>query len=32
MRNDAKGGYYHSWYGDVVISKDKYIKTFERDL
>lgn len=32
MRNDAKGGYYHSWYGDIVISKDKYIKTFERDL
>lgn len=32
MRNDTKGGYFHSWYGDIVISKDKYIKNFERDL
>lgn len=32
MRNDAKGGYYHSWYGDIVISKDKYIENFTRDL
>lgn len=32
MRNDAKGGYYHSWSGDIVISKDKYLKNFTRDL
>ena len=32
MRNDNKGGYYHSWYGDIVISKDKYIENFTRDL
>ena len=32
MRNDTKGGYYHSWYGDIVISKDKYIENFTRDL
>jgi hypothetical protein len=32
MRNDTKGGYYHSWYGDIVISKDKYMENFTRDL
>lgn len=32
MRNNTKGGYYHSWYGDIVISKDKYMENFTRDL
>mgnify|MGYP004468642685 CR=1 FL=1 len=31
MRNDSAGGYYHSWTGDLVISKDKYFDYASRN-
>lgn len=31
MRNDNAGGYFHSWTGDLVISKDKYFNYASRN-
>ena len=31
MRNDNAGGYFHSWTGDLVISKDKYFDYASRN-